>query len=76
MIHTFHIDDTNPNAKAFLEFLRTLDFISLNQTYLNLDEEQIEAIEEARASLKQNGGSPHEDVMLRMKANFPEAFRS
>jgi len=27
MIHTFHIDDSNPRAKAFLEFVRTLDFV-------------------------------------------------
>ncbi len=27
MIHTFHIDDSNPKAKAFLEFVRTLDFV-------------------------------------------------
>ncbi|MBL1281180.1 MAG: hypothetical protein COA33_012955 [Fluviicola sp.] len=27
MIHTFHIDDSNPRAKALLEFVRTLDFV-------------------------------------------------
>lgn len=27
MIHTLHIDDSNPRAKAFLEFVRTLDFV-------------------------------------------------
>jgi hypothetical protein len=76
MIHTFHIDDSHPNAKAFLVFLRTLDFISQNETNMNLNEEQAEAIEEARASLKQNGGSSHDEVMQRMKAKFPDAFRS
>jgi hypothetical protein len=28
MAYTFHIDDiSNPNAKAFLEYIKTLDFI-------------------------------------------------
>ena len=76
MIHTFHIDDSHPRAKEFLAFLSTLDFISLNETNLNLTIEQTEAIEEVRASFQQNGGSSHDEVMHRMKTKFPEAFRS
>lgn len=33
MQHTFHIkDSSNPKAKAFLEFIKTLDFISVNES--------------------------------------------
>lgn len=27
MEHTFHINDSPPKAKAFLEFIKTLDFV-------------------------------------------------
>lgn len=75
MMHTFHINDiSNPKAKAFLEYIKTLEFISVDEAIL--DQQQIQAIEEARESLKENGGSSHQDVMNRMKGKFPSAFRS
>lgn len=76
MAYYFHITDiSNPKAKAFLEYIKTLDFISVDDDVI-LDQQQIQAIEEARKSLKENGGSSHQDVMNRMKGKFPNAFRS
>jgi len=43
---------------------------------LILDPEQVQAIEDARKSLRENGGSSHQKVMARMKDKFPNAFRS
>ena len=31
MIHTFHIDDSDSKAKALLEFIKTLDFVSVEE---------------------------------------------
>ena len=75
MEYSFHINDiSNPKAKAFLEYIKTLEFISVDEPAL--DQQQIKAIEEARKSLKENGGSSHQNVMSRMKDKFPNAFRS
>lgn len=76
MEYSFHINDiSNPKAKAFLEYIKTLDFVSVDSDF-DLNEDQVAAIEEARKSLKEKGGTPHEVVMARMKDKFPNAFRS
>lgn len=31
MLHTILIDDSNPKAKAFLEFVKTLDFVRMDK---------------------------------------------
>jgi hypothetical protein len=31
MLHTIQIDDSNPKAKAFLEFIKTLDFVRVDK---------------------------------------------
>jgi hypothetical protein len=78
MAYTFRIADiSNPKAKAFLEYVKTLDFIQFdNQEEVLLSDEQIQAINEARSSIKENGGIPHTEAMERMKNKFPKAFRS
>ncbi|MEO9258228.1 MAG: hypothetical protein ABI207_07595 [Crocinitomicaceae bacterium] len=73
MIHTLHIDDSNPKAKAFLEFIKTLDFIKEVQ----IDEKQIKkAIDEGIESLEKHGGIPHEEIMSKMKNKYPRYFRA
>lgn len=74
MIHTFQLDDSLPEAKAFLEFMRTLDFISISEE-VNLNEDVTQAIEEARKSYDKNGGKNHEQVMAEMRAKYPNAFK-
>lgn len=50
MIHTFKIDASSQNAKASLEYLRTLDFIEeSNATYV-MSDEQLSIVEERRES--------------------------
>jgi hypothetical protein len=73
MIHTLHIDDSNPQAKAFLEFIKTLDFVKEEQAN---DEELTHALEEAIESLEKEGSTPHEEVMAKMKSKYPKFFRA
>lgn len=74
---TLRIDDiSQPEAKAFLDYARTLKFIIVDEEEVSLSQEQIEAIDEARNSLKKNGGIPHQEVMTKMKNKYPNAFRA
>ena len=72
-----HINDiSKPEAKAFIEYARTLKFISVDEEEIALSSEQIEAINEARISLKKNKGKSHEEVMSKMKNKYPNAFKA
>lgn len=73
MILTLRIYDSNTKAKAFLEFIKTLDFIKEVQ----IDEKQIKkAIDEGIESLEEHGSIPHEEVMSKMKSKYPTYFRA
>lgn len=75
MVYTFHIDDASgPKAKAFLEYIKTLDFIRLDELEPTLSQQQLDAIEEARISIKQDGTSSTSEVMKRLKKKHPNAF--
>lgn len=76
MAYTLHVDDSNPRAKAFLEFVKTLDFIRVDEDEISLSQEQIEAIQEGIESLEKHGGIPHEQVMAKMKTKYPKFFRA
>ena len=72
---TFRINDiSKPEAKAFLDYARSLKFVIVDEEEVSLNQEQIEGINEARISLKKNGGKSHEDVISEMKSKYPNAF--
>lgn len=51
MIHTFHIDSSNPFAKSLIDFLATLDFVKHENNSVSefeLSDEQLEIINERR----------------------------
>ncbi len=74
---TLHINDiSKPEVKAFLDYARSLKFVIVDEEEVSLSQEQIEAIDEARISLKKNGGKSHEEVMAKMKNKYPNAFRA
>jgi hypothetical protein len=50
MIHSFQLDDTNPKAKALLEFLRTLDFVKKPEVETELSDEHLQIVNERRES--------------------------
>ena len=76
MIHTFQLDDSNPKAKALLDFLRTFDFIKEENNMLTFNEDLNQALEDGLESINKNGGVPHEDVMRKMKEKYPNLFRA
>ncbi len=56
MTHTFHInDEKNPKAIAFLEYIRTLDFIEFDEEMdYQLSDEQISLVKERREKYSSN----------------------
>lgn len=65
MTHTFHIDTTSAEAKALVDYLRTLDFISEEKgSSYKLTEKQIQTVEEARSNYisGKDKGIPWEDL--------------
>lgn len=61
MSFTFRINDiSNPKAKAFLEYIKTLDFVIIDSSkeYL-LTEEQIIKVNERRADRLTNKSNTH-----------------
>ena len=74
---TLHINDTSkPEVKAFLDYARSLKFVIVEDEEISINQKQIEAIDEARLSLKKNGSKSHEEVIDKMKNKYPNAFNS
>ena len=74
---TLHINDiSSPEAKAFLEYAKTLKFVSVDDSMdkQQLSKEELKAIEQARKSIAEKGGVPHKEVMKEMKELYPNAF--
>ena len=73
---TFHIDDTSkPEVKAFLDYVRSLKFVIIEEEEISMTSEQVEAINEARASYQKDGGKPNSEVIETMKKKYPNAFK-
>jgi hypothetical protein len=73
---TFHINDTSkPEVKAFLEYVRSLKFVIIEEEDIDLTDDQIKAIQEARASYQKTGGKPNLEVLSEMKNKYPQAFK-
>lgn len=67
-------DTTSPEAIAFWDYAKKLKFITIEED-IELKEEEIAAIEEARISLEKKGGYPHDSVIEKMKNKYPNAFK-
>ena len=73
---TIRINDTStPEVKAFLDYVRSLKFVEIEEEPIAIDQKQIEAVEEARQSYQKNGGSTTEEVLDAMKKKHPNAFK-
>jgi hypothetical protein len=72
MIHTLHIDDSNPKAKIFLEFIKTLDFINVQSEGFTLTEEHLQIVNQRRENRIAGNTTTHswEDVKGFAKANY------
>jgi hypothetical protein len=74
---TLRINDTStPEVKAFLDYVRSLKFVEIEEEQIAVDKKQIEAVEEARESYKNNGGKTTDEVLESMKEKYPNAFKS
>jgi transcriptional antiterminator Rof (Rho-off) len=74
---TLHIHDTSkPEVKAFLDYVRSLKFVEIEEETIALEKDQIEAIEEARMSYEKLGGKTTSEVLDKMKKKHPKAFKS
>ena len=70
MIYTLHIDDSNPKAQAFLEYIKSLDFISMrgNVDFPSMTDQQIidQAII-AEKEIKEGKTISHDQVLKEFK---------
>lgn len=65
---------SEPETKAFLDYLHSLKFVVIEQEDNGLNQNQLAAIEEARASYQSKGGQSNEEVINKMKSKYPNAF--
>ena len=73
---TVSIDTTSSKAKAFVAYIKTLDFVKIgNQDELYpLSEEQKEAIDIGIDQLKQGDSFSHDQVMEETKKRYSNLF--
>jgi hypothetical protein len=73
---TISIDTSSSKAKAFVAFIKTLDFIKINddKAIYPLSDEQKEAINKAIKSAEDGEIVPHEKVMKQFENHYPKYF--
>lgn len=73
---TISIDTSSSKAKAFIAFVKTLDFVKINddKDICDFSDEQKEAIDKAIQSAEEGRVTPHEVVMERFKNSYPKYF--
>lgn len=66
MVYTIQLDDTNSKAKALLEYLKTLDFVTLTDTntdwYDDLSVSDLNSINQGLEDLKNGNFQSDSDV--------------
>jgi hypothetical protein len=73
MLVTVKLDMSNAKASALLNYIKTLDFVYIDEKYTLSDAEK-QAVEEGLASLDRGKKLTHEEVMNNMKKRFPNLF--
>lgn len=73
MLVTVKLDMSNAKASALLNYIKTLDFVYIDEKYTLSDAEK-QAVEEGLASLDRGEKLTHEEVMNNMKKRFPNLF--
>lgn len=71
---TINIDPTNEKALALLNYIRTLDFITLEEKQ-TLTDAQKRVIDEGLKSLEQGKSYTHSEVMKETKERYPNLFK-
>lgn len=73
MLVTVKLDMSNAKATALLNYIKTLDFVYIDENYTLSDAEK-QAVEEGLASLDRGEKLTHDEVMNNMKKRFPNLF--
>jgi len=71
---TLDIDVSNTKALALLNYIRTLDFISISEDKLILTDEQKQDIDVGLQDIKNKQTTSHEDVINQTKKRYPKLF--
>lgn len=72
---TINIDISNSKAIALLNYIKTLDFISIEEETKPLSKEEKKKLNQAIKSLDEGTGISHQDVMEQTKKKFPNLFK-
>ncbi|NPA45564.1 MAG: hypothetical protein GXO49_08520 [Chlorobi bacterium] len=73
MLLTVKLDMSNSKAPAFLNYLKSLDFVSFEEKYQLSDDERF-AIEIGLKDLEEGNKLKHKDVMNNIKKRYPNLF--
>lgn len=74
MITTVTIDDSRPEAKALIEYLRTLSYVEVENEEEDIDyglcysvQEMDARLDQTLKEMREGGGMDHEEVFRRLK---------
>lgn len=70
---TLNFDITNAKAVALLNYIRTLEFVTV-ETTLDLTDEQKKAIDYGLAALDNGNSLSHEQMVNETKNRYPNLF--
>ena len=71
---TINIDPTNAKALALLNYIKTLDFITFEESQ-DLTDAQKSAIDKGLEALEQGKSFTHSEVMRETKERYPNLFK-
>ena len=71
---TLDIDTSDSKALALLNYIRTLDFISIGEKVETITPEQKKAIDVGIEQLEKGNGMLHSEVMKETKNRYPQLF--
>jgi hypothetical protein len=72
---TINIDLSNNKAIALLNYIKTLDFIKVEEDNSTLTKEDKKKLNEAIKSLDNSKGISHQNVLDQTKNKFPNLFK-
>lgn len=71
---TLNLDITNAKALALLNYIRTLEFVTIEETN-TLTDKQKEAIDYGIEAIEQGKAFDHEHVLNETKQRYPNLFK-
>lgn len=72
---TINIDLSSNKAIALLNYIKTLEFINIEEESKSLTKEEKKKLNQAIKSLDEGKGISHQDVMQQTKSKFPKLFQ-